>query len=302
MQNLIETKNLSYSFKRFRAIDNINLNVPQGSIYCFLGPNGAGKTTTIRTLLGLYNVPPTSIKIFGKDIQKERINILKHIGSLVETPSLYEHLTAYENLKILRHYLGGKKERINEVLGIVDLMGGVNKKVKAMSMGMKQRLALAIALFSNPKLLVLDEPTNGLDPQGIREVRELLIKLNKEKGITIFLSSHILSEVEKLATNVGVINKGKLVFEGTLNEMKKVSENVLLIDTNSPAKAKETLERDDKQILIVGENTISVNKNSNESINSILKKLIDSDIEIYSVRSDSGNLEELFFELTGEIK
>ncbi len=301
MSFIIQTKNLEYVFKDFKAVDRVNLNVPKGSIYCFLGPNGAGKTTTIRTLLGLYSVPVNTIKIFGKDIKHNRINILKNIGSLVETPSLYDHLTAMENLNILRYYSGGSKNRINEVLKIVDLEHASNKKVKAMSLGMKQRLALAIALFNEPELLILDEPTNGLDPQGIREVRELLMKLNKENGITIFLSSHILSEVEKLASNVGVINKGRLVFEGTIGQLKNAKEKLLMIETESSVKAKSILVGD-FDCKIENNNVISLRANYNGNLNLILKRLIDSNIEIFSVRNDSGNLEELFFQLTEDTK
>ncbi len=296
--NLIQTTNLDYNFGSFKALDKVSLNVPKSSIYCFLGPNGAGKTTTIRTLLGLYNIPQNKVKIFGKDIQKSRIEILKNIGSLVETPSLYEHLSAYENLNILRHYIGGDKKRISKVLEIVDLNRAVKKKVKAMSLGMKQRLALAIALFNKPKLLVLDEPTNGLDPQGIREIRELLIKLNKENGITIFLSSHILSEVEKLATHVGVINKGKLVFEGTLNELKRASQNRVFVKVSSPERAKTVLSSNGFDPQIIDDNYISLVNDENESLNLPLKKLIDNDVEIISVKSEGENLEDLFFELT----
>ena len=302
MSNLIEIKNLNYNFGSFKALNNVSLNVPEGSIYCFLGPNGAGKTTTIRTLLGLYIVPVQTINVFGKDIQKERISILEKVGALVETPSLYEHLTAYENLNILRNYLGGKKDRIHEVLEIVDLTHAIKKKVKAMSLGMKQRLALAIALFNEPKLLVLDEPTNGLDPQGIREVRELLIRLNKKNGITIFLSSHILSEVEKLATNVGVIHKGELVFEGTLDELKRASKNRILIEANSAQKAADILANTKTEPKILNENTISIVLDQTASLNLPLKMLIDNNIELLSVKSDGGNIEELFFELTGEKK
>lgn len=297
---IIQTEKLDYFFGDFKALDEVSLNVPDGSIYCFLGPNGAGKTTTIRTLLGLYNVPQNKIKIFDIDIQKERITILKNIGSLVETPSLYEHLTAFENLNILRNYIGGAKERIQEVLEIVDLSHAAKKKVKAMSLGMKQRLALAIALFNNPKLLVLDEPTNGLDPQGIREIRELLIKLNKEEGITIFLSSHILSEVEKLATHVGVINKGKVVFEGTLNELKKASQNRVFIQTDNPPTAFEILSSNGFDPQLKDDGYLSIVVDERDSLNAPLRRLISSDIQILSVNADGGNLEELFFELTGE--
>ncbi len=297
---MISINDLTFAYKKGEPVlSGLDLDLQQGKIYGLLGLNGAGKTTTIRTLLGLYIVPINTINIFGKDIQKERIAILKNIGSLVETPSLYEHLTAYENLNILRNYLGGKKERIKEVLEIVDLSHAIKKKVKAMSLGMKQRLALAIALFNEPQLLILDEPTNGLDPQGIREVRELLIKLNNEKGITIFISSHILSEVEKLATDVGVINKGKLVFEGKMTELKRASQNRILIETDSNQKTIELLTSIETEPRAINEKTISIILGENKTLNKPLKKLIENNVQILSVKSDSGNIEELFFELTG---
>lgn len=218
-QNIIQTRDLNFYFGKFQALKNVSLSVPTGSIYGFIGPNGAGKTTTIRTLLGLFEIPVQTVFIEGKDIRKERIEILKNIGAMVETPSLYDHLSANDNLEITRRLLDVEKSRINEVLLITNLQN-VNKKVKAYSMGMKQRLSLALALLSKPKILILDEPTNGLDPYGIKEVRELLLQLNKDFGITIFLSSHILSEIEKLVTHIGIINKGTLIFQGTLEELK----------------------------------------------------------------------------------
>ena len=214
MTYIIETSSLTKKFGKFLAVDSIDLQVPKGGIYGFLGPNGAGKSTTIRMLLGLIKETKGQVTVFGKSIKEERLAILKRVGSMVETPSYYGHLTAYENLEVTRKILGIEKREINRVLEIVKLTDVQHKAVKKFSLGMKQRLGIAQALLGNPELLILDEPTNGLDPSGIIEMRELIKSLPEEYGITVLLSSHILSEIELIATHVGIINKGKLVFQG----------------------------------------------------------------------------------------
>ncbi|RYF94725.1 MAG: ATP-binding cassette domain-containing protein, partial [Chitinophagaceae bacterium] len=201
--HIIETNNLDFSFGAGQKIlQDLSLAVPQGSIYGFLGPNGAGKTTTIRLLLGLLKVQSGTIRLFGKDFGKNRLEVLRRIGSLIEQPSLYMHLTGKENLEVFRLSYQCNKKRIGEVLELVGLQKAAHKKAKAYSLGMKQRLAIAISLLHEPELLILDEPTNGLDPTGIIETRELIRKLNKESGKTIIVSSHMLAEVEKMATHV----------------------------------------------------------------------------------------------------
>ena len=220
---ILKTEALSYFFSsEFKALDGINLRVQQGSIYGFLGPNGAGKTTTLRLLLGILRKQQGTIEIFGKRLGDERLNILKRIGSLIEQPSLYAHLTAKENLEVYRRVYGCSKHRIDEVLDLVGLSYTKNKKTKQFSLGMKQRLSIAVALLHQPELLILDEPTNGLDPAGIIEMRELIKTLNKEHGVTILVSSHILAEVEKMASHVGIIHKGKLLFQGSLSELQQL--------------------------------------------------------------------------------
>jgi ABC-2 type transport system ATP-binding protein len=217
---IIETSNLTKKFGKFLAVDQVNIQVPKGGIYGFLGPNGAGKSTTIRMLLGLIKETKGEVKVFDKSIKKERLNILKCVGSMVETPSYYGHLTAYENLEVTRKLVGAEKSEITRVLEIVKLVDVQHKAVKKFSLGMKQRLGIAQALLGNPALLILDEPTNGLDPSGIIEVRELIKSLPEKYGITVLISSHILSEIELMATHVGIINKGKLLFQGTMEELR----------------------------------------------------------------------------------
>ena len=195
---IIRTTHLSYHYsKDVKTLDDINLHIERGSIYGFLGPNGSGKTTTLSLLLGLLNNQQGGIEIFGKPLQANRVDILRKTGSLIESPSLYGHLTARENLEVYRPIYGVSKERINEVLEIAGLSETGKKQVKKFSLGMKQRLSIALALLPNPELLVLDEPANGLDPGGIIALRQLIKRLNREFGMTILISSHLLSEVEK---------------------------------------------------------------------------------------------------------
>ena len=205
MEYVVKTKGLTKSFGKEKAVTGLDMKIPKGEIYGFLGPNGAGKTTTIRMLLGLVKPTSGTTHIFQKDLKKERINILKRVGALVENPSYYPHLTAYENLEALRKILGVSKSRIHEVLEIVRLSDVANKKVKGFSLGMKQRLGIASSLLNDPELLILDEPTNGLDPSGIIEIRQLIKRLPSEYGMTILISSHLLSEIDQMATTVGIV-------------------------------------------------------------------------------------------------
>ncbi|MFD3157201.1 ABC transporter ATP-binding protein [Haloimpatiens sp. FM7330] len=228
---IVETKNLTKSFETFDAVSNLNLQIEEGKIYGFLGPNGAGKSTTLRMFLGLIKPTKGEIKIFGKDVKKNRLEILKHVGSLIESPSYYGNLTAYENLKISAQILNLKESNIDEVLKIVKLSKWKNTKVKKFSLGMKQRLGIALALIGKPELLILDEPTNGLDPEGIHEIRNLIKELPKINGMSVIISSHLLSEIQLMADDIGIINLGKLLFQGPLDELlSKFPENENLED------------------------------------------------------------------------
>lgn len=222
MNYALETTSLSYAFsKTDPVLDTLNLRVPAASIYGFLGPNGAGKTTTLKLVLGLLKRQTGRIDFSGRPFQENRIPILQEVGSLIETPSLYGHLTAKENLEIWRRIYRSPATRIAEVLERVGLSDTGSKRTRQFSLGMKQRLGIAIALLNKPSLLILDEPTNGLDPNGMIEMRELLRTLNREEKMTILISSHLLSEIAKLVTHVGIINKGRLVFQDTLDELLK---------------------------------------------------------------------------------
>jgi ABC-2 type transport system ATP-binding protein len=217
MQYVLETCRLSYGFSRRQPVlDNVGLQVPEASIYGFLGPNGAGKTTTLKLILGLLKKQQGDISLWGRPFEEDRVGMLRKVGSFIESPSLYGHLSAKDNLLVWQKIYRCPGENINHSLELVGLADTGGKKVRQFSLGMKQRLGIAVALLHQPSLLILDEPTNGLDPHGIIDVRELLKHLHRQHGITILVSSHLLSEIEKLATHTGIIHKGRMVYQGTL--------------------------------------------------------------------------------------
>ncbi|MEO8768448.1 MAG: ATP-binding cassette domain-containing protein [Ferruginibacter sp.] len=297
--NCVETHRLSHSFSNQKdALKNINLQVPTGSIYGFLGPNGAGKTTTLKLLLGLIKNQEGEIKIFNKSLQKNRIDILRNTGSMIESPSLYGHLTAAENLQLLQKIYQCSKSRIEEVLAIVGLSTTGDKKASQFSLGMKQRLSIAVALLHNPLLLILDEPTNGLDPNGIIEIRELLKKLNVEKGITIIISSHMLSEIEKLVTHVGIISKGIMMFQGTLPELinKQNQSSKLIIETNDISHSINII-RSLQLNGIVDHGKMILPILSKETIAEVNRKLIENNIDVFEMSVIKKDLETIFMEL-----
>ena len=215
---VIKTKNLSFNYKKTSVLESINLLVPAGSIYGCLGKNGAGKSTTIKLLLGLLSPCEGMVYYNNQELNANRMCILSKVGSLVESPAYYGNLTGYENLIYLKYIYGCHSDRIKEVLHKVNLWYAKDNKVKKYSSGMKQRLGIAMALINNPKILILDEPLNGLDPEAVFEMRHLLLSL-KEEGKTILLSSHILSEVQKICTHIGILQQGKLLYQGTLSEL-----------------------------------------------------------------------------------
>lgn len=301
---IVETVGLSKEFKRFKAVDNINLKIEEGKIYGFLGPNGAGKSTTLKMLLGLVKPTKGQVKILDMDISKNREDILSKIGALIESPSYYGHLTAYENLEILRRVLKLEKNSIEEVLKTVKLWEVRNKKVKEFSLGMKQRLGIAEALIGNPKLLILDEPTNGLDPAGILEVRDLIKSFSKEKGITVIISSHILSEIELIADNVGVINKGRLIYQGKLEKLKeKGTDKIVIGIENFQSYKNEVIEiltsngykisEDEDKLIILGEKSL---------VSKICRMIVLAGYDVNYLTYERNSLEEIFLELTKEEK
>jgi len=298
---IVQTENLNFSYsKANKDIDSLNLKIVKSSIYGFLGPNGSGKTTTIRLLLGLLKKQSGNIQLFGKSFSKNRINSLAKIGVLIENPSLYNHLTAKENLIIASNYRGNiPKSRIDEVLEIVKLTQTKSKKVKAFSLGMKQRLGLAIALLAKPELLILDEPTNGLDPKGIIEMRELIKELNTKYGTTIFISSHLLSEIEKTCSHVGIIRGGKILFQDTVKVLKESQSDQLELEleTNSNQNSIDVAIKLSLDYSIIEDNLITVAVTGREKIPLLIDELRKKHIEIYQIKIKD-NLEELFLALT----
>lgn len=295
---IVETKSLTKSFKDFKAVKNIELKVREGSIYGFLGPNGAGKSTTIRMLLGLIKPTTGEVKVFGKSIESEREEILRNVGALVESPSYYGHLTAYENLEITRKVLKLNKSEIDRVLDFVGLSEVKDKKVKEFSLGMKQRLGIAQALMGDPKLIILDEPTNGLDPAGIQEIRELIKSLPRKKGITVIVSSHILSEIELMSDEVGIIKKGELLYQGTIESLRGNNNSKILIGVSNIPSTLELLRKrgyrvkEEKDKLCVNAEGLSASK--------LCKELVLSGIEVNYLSEEKKSLEDIFLSLTME--
>jgi ABC-type multidrug transport system ATPase subunit len=295
----LETTNLSHKFSENEVVvNNVNLKVIEGSIYGFLGPNGAGKTTTLKLALGLLEKQKGEIIFFGESFATNRVSILKKIGSLIESPSIYGHLSAYDNLLVLQKVYKCKIERIQEVLDLVGLSNTGNKKTSQFSMGMKQRLSIAIALLNNPSLLILDEPTNGLDPNGIIEMRALFTKLNQEHKITIIICSHLLAEIEKLVTHIGIINKGTLVFQGTLDELKNKQNEILNItfETSDNESAEKIIYRENILPKIEG-TKILIPFVTKDTIAHIIQQLVENNIAIYEVSSTKNDLETIFMNL-----
>lgn len=295
----IETQNLSYRFSQEQQVLNkVNLQVPTGSIYGFLGPNGAGKTTTLRLILGLLRKQAGTISIFGKPFFENRISILQNIGSLIESPSLYGHLTAVENLRIQQVLYQCPKSRILDVLNTVGLSNTGKKKAGQFSLGMKQRLSIAIALLHNPSLLILDEPTNGLDPNGIIEIRDLIKKINRELNITILISSHLLSEIEKIVTHVGVINKGNILFQGKLSELQ-TKQNLgasIQIKTNNNIAAVNMLDAAGF-LAVFDHEKIILPKIQEAQIAALNKLMVQQNIEVYQISHHQNDLESIFIDL-----
>ena len=298
----VETRQLSHSFSSHPdVLKDINLQVPTGSIYGFLGPNGAGKTTSLRLLLGLIKKQQGELLLFDKPFQKQRETVLKKIGSMIESPSLYGHLTAVENLQVMQKLYQCPKTRIAEVLNIVGLSATGSKKASQFSLGMKQRLSLAVALLHQPTLLILDEPTNGLDPNGIIEIRDLLKKLNEEEGISIIISSHLLSEIEKLVTHVGIISKGKMVFQGTLESLvsKQQHDSKLIVETSDIVSSVEILSK--LQLTATIENgKIILPIPSKEMIANLNRQLINAGVDVFEMSPVKKDLETIFMELINQ--
>jgi ABC-2 type transport system ATP-binding protein len=282
-----------------KAVAGLDLCVPEGSIYGFLGPNGAGKTTTIRMLLGLIRPTAGQIEVFGGPVNGQA---LARIGALVETASFYPHLTGRENLALIAGLRRLPDREIQRVLNIVDLENAASRLVKHYSLGMCQRLGLAIALLGQPDLLILDEPTNGLDPAGIHEVRALIRDLPQQHGITVFVSSHLLNEVEQIASHISIVLAGTLVFQGTVNDLRaRYAETITLI-TNYPERARDTLAHLGWKVSMEcqpnGPDRLKVEANGAPDVALIIQQLVQAGTKIYHASLEKPSLEDIFLKIT----
>lgn len=299
MGQIVTTQNLSKRYGSIYCVKDINLSISEGDIFGFLGPNGAGKSTTLKMILGLIRPTNGNVKVFGKDFEANRQLILSQTGSLIESPAYYGHLSGIENMRIIQKLRGIPDKNVSEVLKIVRLDNQKDKKVGQYSLGMKQRLGIAMALLSFPKLLILDEPTNGLDPAGIGEIRELITSLPQRYGMTVLISSHLLSEIEQISTSVGIINDGKMMFQGSMDVLKNKSHPTIKIKTRNNIAAQEILfdkgfspfHREDFLVFenLTDEQTIQVNRS-----------LITANIDVLRIEEHKKNLERIFLEITGK--
>ncbi|WP_141532230.1 ABC transporter ATP-binding protein [Bacillus cereus] len=294
---IIETEDLTKTYGAVNSVNQLQMQVGKGEIYGFLGPNGAGKTTTIRMLLGLIKPTTGNIKVFNRDLKTNRIDILREVGSLVESPSYYGHLTGHENLEVIRQMLQVPKKNIDEVLRIVRLEKQKDKLVKQYSLGMKQRLGIAMALLGNPKLLILDEPTNGLDPAGIQEIRELIKQLPKQYDMTVVISSHLLNEMDQIATQVGIINSGQLIFQDKIEVLRKKSQASMKIRVNDVVKAHQILEQHQIHLGLEGDCLVTYQQ-EDHLISHINHLLVQQNISVYRIEEEKHTLEEIFLSLT----
>src|SRR5512133_92789 len=290
---IIQTNGITRRFGSVTAVDNVSLCVPPGSIYGFLGPNGAGKTTTIRMLLGLIRPGSGEIRLFGRSLSDQRLELLRRVGSLVESPSLYPHLTGWENLELIRRMVGGKRSDIERALAIVHMQDTAQRLVREYSLGMRQRLGLAMALYGQPELLILDEPTNGLDPAGIHEMRELICSL-PQAGITVFLSSHLLSEVEQMATQIGIIHAGRLIFQGVPDELRAHYQDYATVTTDRLEASQRLLVLSGWQAAHLENHHLTVPVNGPSDLALINTQLVQAGHQVYQLNLAQPSLEDIF--------
>lgn len=298
MENIIETHALSFRYgRRSPVLENISLRIPRGAIYGFLGPNGAGKSTTMRLLTGIIPEQTNAIRLFGEPLQHQLPHLFHRIGSLVEQPALYLPLSGIDNLRYIATLRGLPEKRIAPLLELVGLAGDGRRRVKHYSLGMKQRLAIAMALLGDPELLLLDEPVNGLDPNGMQEIRQLLVQLNRERGVSIFVSSHLLAEIEKMCTHVGIIHRGRLRFDGRMGDLSsKFGAASLLLTLDEAPHWAERLQPRLPQLSVESETQLRLSLGDEAAIPGLIRDLVAEGAAIYEVRR-TGGLEEWFMSL-----
>ncbi|PJO40444.1 ABC transporter ATP-binding protein [Lysinibacillus xylanilyticus] len=296
---IVQTQNLTKKYESINSVNKVDLYVQEGEIYGFLGPNGAGKTTTLKMLLGLIKPSEGTINIFGESLIKCRSSILQRTGSLIESPSYYGHLTGLENMRVMQRLRNVPDKNIHEALRIVRLENQMDKKAEQYSLGMKQRLGIAMALLAFPKLLILDEPTNGLDPTGINEIRELIKSLPARYGITVLLSSHMLSEIDQIATSVGIISDGHLLFQGSIESLRKKGRSAILIKTGDNTKAEELLLTQGYSLTKSG-SRLEFDNLADREVAEINRLLVEHYIPVTRIEEQKKSLEDIFLGLTGK--
>ncbi|WP_141433716.1 ABC transporter ATP-binding protein [Bacillus sp. 03113] len=301
MEHFVEIKNVTKKIKGKTIIDSLSFQVRKGEVFGFLGPNGAGKTTTIRMIVGLIGITDGDITICGKSITKDFESAVRHVGAIVENPEMYKFLSGYKNLL---HYAnmtkGITKQKIDEVVELVGLTERIHDKVKTYSLGMRQRLGLAQCLLHDPEVLILDEPTNGLDPAGIREIRDHVRMLARERGMAVIVSSHLLSEMEMMCDRIGIIQKGKLVDVQLVHDFVQSNEKLYEIEVEPKKTAEAVLKEKYKDLQIeevVKGITVPV---SREELPEVVKTLVEADVSIYGIQEVTKTLEERFLEVTSE--
>ena len=300
MQTVIETKALCKQYGPHTAVDHVELHVPQGCVYGFIGPNGAGKSTTMKMLLGLIHPTAGRVRLLGQELtEKSRLPLLRQTGSLIESPAGYLHLTAQENLEIVADLKGVPHKDIGRVLDIVHLTQDRNRRVGQYSLGMKQRLGIAMALLGSPKLLILDEPTNGLDPAGIQEMRTLIRNMPAATGATVLISSHLLGEMEQMAEQVGIIDHGHILFEGPLTELQRHSRGNVTLRLLDPAKAAPIL-RANGLTAHSDSCVVTLPPLQDALLADLVQKLAACGAGVVELTPHTKTLEEIFLSLTSE--
>ena len=292
---MLTVTGINKNFGKKEILKDVSLELEKGDILGFIGPNGAGKTTTIKLILGLQSITSGTVKINGYDITSNFTNAIRNVGAIVENPDLYMYLTGYENLKLIANlYKGVGKERIDEVVKLVKLENRINDKVSRYSLGMRQRLGIAQAILHKPNLLILDEPTNGLDPEGIKEIRELLKDLAEKEEMAVLISSHNLLELETFCNKICIIKNGKVMETNKIEDVKNIAKSGYIFEIDNT----EMIDKMFKNVTIVNRNMFKIAVDRDE-VPSVIKKLVENDIKIYAVNENKISLEDAFLKKTG---
>ena len=296
MENILECKNLCKTFGKKQILHNVSFEIKKGDILGFIGPNGAGKTTTIKLILGLQSITNGKVLINGYDVEKEFTKAIEKVGAIVENPDMYMYMSGYDNLKLVANmYKGITTRRIDEVVKLVKLENRINDKVSKYSLGMRQRLGIAQAILHNPNLLILDEPTNGLDPEGIKEMRELLVDLAKKEEMAILISSHNLAELDNFCNKICIIKNGEIIETNEITAIKKdIEHQQFIVEIDNTKDIKKLY----SEATIVNDKIFKISMKK-ENVPNLVINLVNNNIKIYEIKEDEKSLEDAFFERTG---